>query len=209
MYKIACVGTGYLCTVPNELFRKHLSMRLPDDLTARLGNFILSNAMKPTQMLLLPLMLVFLSILACKTNDPMAQERPIPPAGNTAATNPGNPNRSNRLRIRVDTGTFTATLVDNPSVKAFKAQLPLRIVMKELNGNEKFVDLPTSLPTSASNPGTIQAGDLMLYGSSTLVLFYETFQTSYSYTRLGRIDNPTGLATAVGTGNVTLTFELE
>ncbi|XAZ81998.1 cyclophilin-like fold protein (plasmid) [Fibrella sp. ES10-3-2-2] len=165
--------------------------------------------MKHIQMLLPPIMLTLLGILACKTDDPMTQERPIPPAGNTAATNPSNPNRSNRVRIRVGTSTFTATLSDNPSVTAFKAQLPLTIVMKELNGNEKFIDLPTSLPTNASNPGTIQAGDLMLYGSSTLVLFYETFQTSYSYTRIGRIENPMGLAKALGTGNVTVTFELE
>ncbi|AKD55492.1 cyclophilin-like fold protein [Spirosoma radiotolerans] len=165
--------------------------------------------MKPTQMLLLPLMLVFLSSLACKTDDPMTQENSIPPAGNTAAANPSNPTYSNRLRVRIGTGTFTVSLLDNPSVTAFKARLPLTIVMKELNGNEKFVDMPASLPTGASNPGTIQAGDLMLYGSSTLVLFYETFQTSFRYTRLGRIDNPTGLATALGRASVPITFELE
>lgn len=81
--------------------------------------------------------------------------------------------------------------------------------MVELNGNEKYVDLPGSLPTSAAKPGTIQAGDLMLYGSSTLVLFYKTFSTSYSYTKLGRIDDVSGLVTALGTGNVRIAFELQ
>jgi hypothetical protein len=81
--------------------------------------------------------------------------------------------------------------------------------MRELNGNEKYFDLPNNLPTNASNPGTIQTGDLMLYGSNTLVLFYKTFSTSYNYTRLARIDNPSGLATALGSGNITVKFELE
>lgn len=116
---------------------------------------------------------------------------------------------SNQLIIRVGQRTFTATLLDNPTAKAFKNRLPLTLSMKELNGNEKYGELTPSLPTNAANPGTIQPGDLMLYGSSTLVVFYESFRTSYSYTRLGRIDNPAGLATALGAGNVTVSFELE
>jgi len=81
--------------------------------------------------------------------------------------------------------------------------------MVELNGNEKYVELSRSLPTAASNPGTIHNGDLMLYGSSTLVLFYKTFSTSYSYTKLGRIYDVTALAATLGTSNVIVSFELE
>jgi hypothetical protein len=79
--------------------------------------------------------------------------------------------------------------------------------MLELNNNEKYYDLPNALPANSSNPATIKNGDLMLYGSKTLVLFYKTFSTSYSYTKLGRIDDVTGLASALGSGNVTITFE--
>lgn len=79
--------------------------------------------------------------------------------------------------------------------------------MHELNSNEKYAYLDQSLPTQASSPGMIQTGDLMLYGSSCVVLFYKTFSTSYSYTRIGRIDNPSGLAAVVGSGSVTVSFE--
>ena len=114
-----------------------------------------------------------------------------------------------KMKIKIGTHTFTATLYDNATASTFKSMLPLTVDMIELNGNEKYADLSRSLPTNVSNPGTIRAGDLMLYGSSTLVLFYKTFSTSYTYTSLGHIDDVTGLAEAVGTGNVKIAFELE
>jgi hypothetical protein len=138
---------------------------------------------------------------------------------NTAAPTPGNagggghkdsiPNAStSQMKVRIGAATFTATLYDNATATAFKDRLPMTATMVELNGNEKYVDLSASLPTHASNPGLIQSGDLMIYGSNTLVLFYKSFSTSYSYTGLGRIRDTTGLAAAVGTGNVAVTFEL-
>ena len=114
-----------------------------------------------------------------------------------------------KLKITIGTNTFTAALYSNTTAAAFKEKLPLTINMSELNGNEKYFDLPNNLPSNASNPGTIQAGDVMLYGSNTLVLFYKTFSTSYNYTRLARIDNPSELTAALGSGNITVKFELE
>lgn len=115
----------------------------------------------------------------------------------------------NKMKIKIGNSTFAATLYDNASATAFKSMLPLTVNMIELNGNEKYADLPRSLPAAASNPGTIQAGDLMLYGSSTLVLFYKSFSTGYSYTKLGRLDDIAGLQAALGTGNAIVTFELQ
>lgn len=111
-----------------------------------------------------------------------------------------------KIKLTVNSLIFTATLLDNNSAKAFKEMLPITINMVELNNNEKYFDLPNSLPTNSSIPQAINSGDLMLYGSKTLVLFYKTFSTSYSYTRLGKIDDTTGLATALGSGNVTITI---
>ena len=122
--------------------------------------------------------------------------------GNTDST-------SNQMRIKIGSTTFTATLSDIDTATAFKGMLPMTVKMSELNGNEKYFDLAVNLPTNASNPKTIQSGDLMIYGSNTLVLFYKTFSISYSYTRLGRINDANGLAAAVGSGSVTVTFELQ
>ena len=92
---------------------------------------------------------------------------------------------------------------------AFKALLPLSVNMSELNGNEKLFRLPAGLPTRASTPASIRSGDVMLYGSNTVVLFYKSFPTTYSYTPIGRIDDPAGLERALGAGSVTVTFAVQ
>ena len=113
---------------------------------------------------------------------------------------------SNKINIKIGSKTFTATLLDNATSEAFVAQLPLTINMMELNNNEKYAQLPKSVPTSSSVPTRIEAGDLMMYGSSTLVLFYKGFSTSYSYTKIGKIDDVTGLVAALGTGDLSISF---
>ena len=115
---------------------------------------------------------------------------------------------SNNLKITIGPVSFNATLENNKTAKAFKRLLPMTVDMSELHGNEKYYYLSNGLPTASSNPGTIRTGDLMLYGSTCVVLFYETFSTSYTYTRLGRITNPSGLASALGSGGVNVTFEI-
>lgn len=112
------------------------------------------------------------------------------------------------MKIKIGAEVFDATLSDSPAADAFRAMLPLTLDMEELNGNEKKFDLAKSLPADASNPKAIESGDLMLWGRHTVVLFYKSFPTSYSYTKLGRIADPAGLEAAVGAGKVRVTFEL-
>lgn len=120
-----------------------------------------------------------------------------------------NGDMQNKLKIKVGAKTFSGALLDNATATALKKLLPMTVEMIELNSNEKYFRLPSNLPANASTPGTIQVGDLMLYGSNTLVLFYESFSTAYTYTKIGRIDDASGLAAALGGGNVKVTFELE
>ena len=109
------------------------------------------------------------------------------------------------IKISVNGKTFTATLDDNPTARAFAEMLPLDVDMNELHGNEKYVYLDDDLPSKAERVGQIHAGDLMLFGSNCVVIFYADFATTYTYTRLGKVD-AADLAETLGTGNVRMTF---
>ena len=108
--------------------------------------------------------------------------------------------------MTIGTARFAVTLEDNPTASAFAQLLPATFDMTELNGNEKYVRLPRSLPNKPVPPGTIRTGDILLYGNNTVVVFYETFQSSYSYTRIGRVVEGAGLAKALGPGNPRVAF---
>ena len=111
-----------------------------------------------------------------------------------------------RISMTVGERRFAVTLADTAAARAFAAQLPLTLVMPDLNNNEKHVTLPQPLPADASRPGTIRNGDLMLYGTQTLVLFYLSFESPYSYTRIGRVGDPAGLQQALGLKEARITF---
>lgn len=156
--------------------------------------------------------LLAMNVSACSPDDsPTLSEIPETeqPDNNGEEENSGNQgeNENMKLMIKVGSTTFTATLTNNETAKAFRAMLPMAITMNELNNNEKYYYLPSNLPTASSRPNTINNGDIMLYGSNCLVLFYKTFSTSYSYTKIGVIDNPSGLQSVLGTGSITVVFE--
>ena len=113
----------------------------------------------------------------------------------------------NTIKITVGGKTFAATLEDNPSARAFAENFPLEVNMNELNGNEKFVYLDSDLPSNSEHVGKIHAGDLMLFGSNCVVIFYKDFSTSYNYTRLGKLENAADLEKVLGAGNVRVKFE--
>ncbi|GGN32257.1 MULTISPECIES: cyclophilin-like fold protein [Marinomonas] len=111
-----------------------------------------------------------------------------------------------RMWITIGERRFSATLAATAAAEEFASMLPLTLNMEDLNRNEKHTDLPKNLPTHKYQPKTIENGDIVLWGSRTLVVFYKTFDTSYSYTRIGRIENATDLPRALGHGNAVITF---
>ena len=148
--------------------------------------------MKRTMNLIVAMLLFFAT--ACTPED-----KPLSPASATVGD----------ITLTIGDRTFTATMEQNSTAEAFRALLPLTLEMQELNGNEKYHYLSQSLPTNRTEVGTIHAGDIMLYGDNCVVVFYETFTTSYSYSPIGHITDPEGLKEALGSGKVTINFTIK
>ena len=107
------------------------------------------------------------------------------------------------VKVTINNKEYILNLEDNETARSFIDLLPQEYSMNELNGNEKYFYLDSSLPTNSSNPKHINSGDVMLYGNNCLVIFYKSFDTSYSYTKIGHIDNLDNL----GNASITAKFE--
>ena len=118
-------------------------------------------------------------------------------------------NKVANMNVQVGDVVFSATLEENEAVSALVEMMresPVVIQMSDYSGFEKVGPLGTSLPVNNSQT-TTQAGDIVLYNGNQIVIFYGS--NSWSYTRLGHIDDLTGWEEALGRGDVTVTFSLE
>jgi hypothetical protein len=98
-------------------------------------------------------------------------------------------NKMAKIYANLNNEKLEINLEENSTASALVKLLPLDITMNDLNKNEKYAYLDESLPTNTYSPKHIEAGDVMLFGDNCLVIFYESFDTSYSYSKIGHIDN--------------------
>jgi hypothetical protein len=116
-------------------------------------------------------------------------------------------NKDNQMNIQIGKETFNIILENNKTVKSLCKKLPMTLKMADLNNNEKYSYLDFTLPTDAKNVKNIKKGDVMLFGSSCLVIFYKSFSTSYSYTKIGHIENPGKIEKVLGNSTIEVIFK--
>ena len=97
--------------------------------------------------------------------------------------------KMDKIYLNINNKKITVNLEKNSTTAALVSLLPLDISMSDLNGNEKYAYLDSPLPTNVYSPKHIEAGDVMLFGDNCLVIFYESFDTNYDYSKIGHIDN--------------------
>ena len=92
-------------------------------------------------------------------------------------------------KIKINNKEYVLSLENNTTTESFINLLPDEYIMQDLNNNEKYIYLNNTLPIDPISPKHINKGDVMLYSNNCIVLFYKSFDTSYSYTKIGHIDN--------------------
>ena len=115
------------------------------------------------------------------------------------------------VKVKINDNVFDVKLENNSATQEFIKELKkgnVTVNASEYGGFEKVGNLGFSLPTSDENIGTAP-GDIVLYQGDKISLFYGSH--SWSYTKLGKIDNVDSnkLKEVLGTGDVTLEFSLK
>ena len=115
------------------------------------------------------------------------------------------------VKVKINDNIFDVELENNSATQELIKELEkgnITVNATEYGGFEKVGELGFSLPTSDENINT-EPGDIVLYQGDKVSLFYGSH--SWSYTKLGKIDNISSneLKEVLGPGNVTLVFSLE
>ena len=156
------------------------------------------------------LYIVILLLFAACSSDAASSVKPTQPEAQ-APRSSAQTEAPVKLKIHVNDTTFTATLEENSSAKAFAeflTQGELTLDMHDYGSFEKVADLPRSFPRNDKQIDT-DAGDIILYQGNSITIYYD--KNSWNFTRLARIDNVNKkrLQQILGKGNVKATFSVE
>lgn len=112
------------------------------------------------------------------------------------------------ILITIEGIAFTAALSNTTAANEFYESLPITFEMQELNGNEFYVNTENAFTADPVEVNSINTGEIKLYNDDCIVLFYDTFETEYSYTDIASIDDVSGLAELISNSEtITVTFD--
>ncbi len=113
-----------------------------------------------------------------------------------------------KMNVQIGGYNFTATLEQNQAVNELIEMMkesPVTIEMSDYSGFEKVGSLGKGL-TTENHQTTTTEGDIVLYSGNQIVIFYGS--NSWSYTRIGKIDDLTDWKKALGSGDITAVFSI-
>ena len=164
--------------------------------------------------------LASIALFSCEKIEPVEIPEPQKEEEKQTEDNNNNSNNNNSnnndqtipmvMNITAGGTTITATLADNATAKELAEKLKAGAVTVQMkaNGFEHYGPLGFSL-TSRNEQIEAVSGDIMLYNSNNICVFYGN--NSWSYTPLGKVDSLSAeeLKAFFGTGDISVTYSLK
>ncbi len=170
--------------------------------------------MKRTIIFLISLIIISTLVACGKSN---STPTPTTDEPNTTIITPSGDNQTTKedetanmkLTLKINDIEVDVIWTDNDSVRALKnlAKDGLTINMSKYGGFEQVGSIGSTLP-SADTRITTNPGDIVLYSSNQIVLFYDS--NTWSYTKLGHINlSKSELSDLLGDEDVVITLILK
>lgn len=168
------------------------------------------------KLLIILLAITLISLTSCgKSNNSPTQTTTDEPS--TTITIPSDDNQTTKedetanmkLTLKIDGTEVDVIWADNDAVKTLKnlAKDGLTINMSKYGGFEQVGSIGSTLPSSDTRIST-NPGDIVLYSSNQIVIFYDS--NTWSYTKLGHINlSKSELIDLLGDEDVVITLSLE
>ena len=171
--------------------------------------------MKRTLIFLISLIIISTLVACGKSTNSSTPSNTDEPS--TTITTPSDDNQTTKedetanmkLTLKIDDIEVDVIWSDNDSVKALKnlAKDGLTINMSKYGGFEQVGSIGSTLP-SADTRITTNPGDIVLYSSNQIVLFFDS--NTWSYTKLGHINlSKSELTDLLGDEDVVITLNLK
>ena len=166
---------------------------------------------------LLIFLLIIISITLTSCGKSNSIPTPTTDEPSTTITTPSDDNQTTKedetanmkLTLKIDGIEVDVIWADNDSVKALKnlAKDRLTINMSKYGGFEQVGSIGSTLPSSDTRI-TTNPGDIVLYSSNQIVIFYDS--NIWSYTKLGHINlSKSELTNLLGDEHVVTTLTLK
>lgn len=140
------------------------------------------------------------------------EQKPKPTSSPTVSNQPEKPEveitAETLLQVTVNGQAFLVELEDTAAAKELCEMLPMNLGMGDWEKAAKAFELPSVFTQEEKEFPSISKGQLLLKGSSELLLFYEDWEESGDYTPIGTVQQPDELAQALSGDMVEIAFQL-
>lgn len=146
------------------------------------------------------MVVALIGIIACSNKNELSS------IGDSSVSTEGDTQMGVSVTLTIKNEEFALNLEENEATRALVEKLrerPLTISFDDYGGFEKVGSLGFSLPRNDSSM-TTYPGDVVLYNGNNIVIFYGS--NSWSYTKLGHIDDVDRLTNALSGDNVNISF---